>query len=31
MGKARKHVKYDDISAGEGHYNEMHNNSVYEV
>ena len=29
--KARKRVRYDDTSTGEGNYNFMHKNSLYEV
>ena len=31
MGKVRKCVRYDDTSSGEGNYNAMHENSLYEV
>ena len=30
-GKVRNHIKYYDISIGEGHYIAMHDKSVYEV
>ena len=31
MVKIRNHVKYDDASAVEGHYNEMNDKYVYDV
>ena len=31
MGKGRKNIKYDDISTREGHFNAMHDKSVYKV
>ena len=29
--KVSKRIKYNDISTGEGRYNDMHENSLYEV
>ena len=31
MGKVGKYVRYDDISIGEGNYNDVHDKSLYEV
>ena len=31
MGKFRKHVRYDEKSAGEGSYTAVHDKSLYEV
>ena len=31
MGKSRKRVKYDNISAGESRQNVMHDKYIYEV
>ena len=31
MWKARKHVRYDGTSTGEGNYNAMHDKSLYQV
>ena len=30
MEKIRKHIQYDDIGTGKGHYNTMYGKSVYE-
>ena len=31
MGKANKHVRYDDTSTGKANYNDMNDKSLYEV